>query len=53
MQLPKTIKNYHPLGTMTKHFIRLQMEGTVSRCGRELQIYLISSGRQPKIFGVG
>ena len=34
MQLLKTIMNYHPLGKITKHFIRLQMEGTVSRCGR-------------------
>jgi len=33
MQLLKTIKIGHPLGNMTQHFIRLQMEGTASRCG--------------------
>jgi len=48
MQSLKIIKNYHPLGTMTLYFIRLQMERTASRCGGKLQIYLIISSRQPK-----
>jgi aerobic-type carbon monoxide dehydrogenase small subunit (CoxS/CutS family) len=39
MQLLKTIKNYHPIGNMKQHFIRLQKEGTASRCGGYLQIY--------------
>jgi hypothetical protein len=33
MQLLQTIKNYHHIGNMTQHFIRLQMEGTACRCG--------------------